>query len=69
MGRRNTDVSEQAEWLGRAAALSRSSGKVRLMIVWNVDFTDYTPDPQAGYAIVRPGGGCPACSTLGAAMQ
>ena len=25
-------------------------------------------NPQAGYAIIRPGGGCPACSTLGAVM-
>jgi LysM repeat protein len=64
-----TSVAEHAEWLGRAAALSRSSGKVRLMIVWNVDFTEYTPDPQAGYAIIRPGGGCPACANLGAAMR
>jgi LysM repeat protein len=65
----NTTVAEQADWLGRAAALSRSSGKIRLMIVWNVDFTAYGADPQAGYAIIRPGGGCPACSTLGAAMR
>jgi hypothetical protein len=65
----NTSVAEQAEWLGRAAALSRGSGKIRLMIVWNVDFTAYGADPQAGYAIVRPGGGCPACTNLGAAMQ
>jgi LysM repeat protein len=64
-----TTVAEQAAWHGRAAALSRSSGKVRLEIVWNVDFTEYTADPQAGYAIVRPGGSCPACSALGAAMQ
>ncbi|RPJ01825.1 MAG: LysM domain-containing protein [Chloroflexi bacterium] len=64
-----TSVAEQAEWLGRAAALSRTNGKLRLMIVWNVDFTEYAPDPQAGYAIVRPGGGCPACATLGAAMR
>jgi LysM repeat protein len=64
-----TSVAEQAEWLGRAAALSRSSGRVRLMIVWNVDFTGYGADPQAGYAIVRPGGGCPACANLGAAMR
>ncbi len=65
----NTSVAEQAQWLGRAAQLARSSGKVRLMIVWNVDFTTYDADPQAGYAIVRPGGSCPACSSLGAAMQ
>jgi LysM repeat protein len=65
----NTTVAQQAQWLGRAAQLSRSSGKVRLMIVWNVDFTEFGADPLAGYAIIRPGGGCPACAALGAAMQ
>jgi hypothetical protein len=65
----NTTAAQQAEWLGRAATLSRSSGRVRLMIVWNVDFTTYGEDPAAGYAIIRPGGGCPACATLGAAMR
>ena len=65
----NTTVAQHAEWLGRATALSRSSGRVRLMIIWNVDFTVYNDDPQAGYAIIRPDGSCPACGTLGAAMQ
>jgi LysM repeat protein len=65
----NTTVAQQAQWLGRAAQLSRSSGKVRLMIVWNVDFSAYGADPLAGYAIIRPGGGCPACANLGAAMR
>jgi hypothetical protein len=65
----NTTVGQHAEWLGRAVALSRSSGKVRLMIIWNVDFTVYNDDPQAGYAIVRPDGSCPACGPLGAAMR
>ncbi|MBI5960140.1 MAG: LysM peptidoglycan-binding domain-containing protein [Chloroflexi bacterium] len=65
----NTTVAQQAQWLGRAAQLSRSSGKVRLMIVWNVDFSAYGDDPLAGYAIIRPGGSCPACTNLGAAMQ
>lgn len=63
----NTSVQEQAEWLARAAILSRNSGRVRLMIVWNVDSTEYGTDPQAGYAIVR-GNQCVACITLGAAM-
>jgi LysM repeat protein len=63
----NTSVQEQAEWLARAAILSRNSGRVRLMIVWNVDATEYGADPQAGYAIVR-GNQCVACITLGAAM-
>lgn len=65
-----TSVSEHAQWLGEAVQLSRSSGKVRLLIIFNVDFTYYDEngDPQAGYAIVRPGGGCPACSQLRSAM-
>ncbi|HVO44246.1 MAG TPA: LysM peptidoglycan-binding domain-containing protein [Aggregatilineales bacterium] len=60
----NTTVAEQAQWLAQAASLSAQSGRVRLLIVFNVDFTEYGADPQAGYAIVRAGGGCPACSQL-----
>jgi hypothetical protein len=61
----NTTVAQQAAWLAEAAVLASGSGKVRLMIVYNVDFTLYSSsDPQAGYAIIRPGGGCPACETL-----
>ena len=66
-GQGNT-VAEQAQWLARAAQLSASSGRVRLMIIWNVDFTTYGADPAAGYAIIRPGGGCPACAALDAVM-
>jgi len=66
----NTTVAQHAAWLAEAATLSAQSGKVRLMIVFNVDFPYYTAtDPQGGYAIVRPGGGCPACDTLGAVMK
>jgi LysM repeat protein len=65
----NVTVAQQAQWLGRAAQLARASGKIRLMIVWNVDYKVYGADPQAGYAIIRPDGSCPACSTLGAAMK
>lgn len=61
-------VAEQAQWLADAARLSRNSGRVSMMIVWNVNFTAWGADPQAGYAIVRPGGGCPACASLRAAM-
>ncbi len=60
----NTTVAQQAQWLAEAASLSASSGKVRMMIVWNVDSTTWGNDPQAGYAIIRPGGGCPACESL-----
>jgi hypothetical protein len=45
-------------------ALSRSSGKVKLLIVWNIDFTNYGDDPMAGYALIRPSGACPACEAL-----
>ncbi len=60
----NTTVAQQALWLSQAASLSSSSGKVRMMIIFNVDFTTYNSDPQAGYAIIRPGGVCPACDSL-----
>jgi uncharacterized protein YraI len=65
----NTTVAQQAQWLGEVVSLARGSGRVRLLIVFNVDFTQWYPDdPQAGYAIIRPGGSCPACATMGAAM-
>lgn len=60
----NTTVAQQAQWLAEAASLSASSGKVRMLIVWNMDSTTWGADPQAGYAIIRPGGGCPACESL-----
>ncbi len=60
----NVTVGQQAAWIKQAVNLSRSSGKVKLLIVWNVDFTNYGDDPMAGYAIIRPGGACPACEAL-----
>ena len=61
-----TSLQEHAQWLGEARDLSEGQGKVQMMIVYNVDFTSFDPtgDPQAGYAIIRPDGSCPACSTL-----
>ena len=64
----NTTVSQHAQWLGEAVSLAASSGRVRMVIVFNVDFTHFGDDPQAGYAMIRPGGGCPACETLRAVM-
>ncbi|MBK8022241.1 MAG: hypothetical protein IPK19_12625 [Chloroflexi bacterium] len=63
----NTTVAQQASWLAEAAAIASQSGRVRLMIVWNVDFTFYGADPMAGFAIIRPGGACPACDALAGA--
>ena len=62
----NTTIDQQAQWIGQAAALARSGGQVRLMIVFNVNFTYYgADDPQAGYALIRADGTCPGCTTLG----
>jgi LysM repeat protein len=61
-----TSVQEHAQWLREARDLSVAGGKVRMMIVFNVDFTFFDPagDPQAGYAMIRPDGSCPACDAL-----
>jgi len=61
----NVTVQDQAAWLAQAATLAEQSGRVRLLIVWNVDATAFGADPQAGYAIVRRDGSCPACTALG----
>jgi len=60
----DTSVQEQATWLAQAAVQAANAGNVRLMIVFNVDFTTYGADPQAGYAIIRADGSCPACAAL-----
>lgn len=68
----NTTLGQHAQWLAEAAKLSRESGKVRLMVVWNIDSAHWvggeTGDPQAGYAMIRPDGTCPACETLRGVM-
>jgi hypothetical protein len=61
----NVTIAEQATWLAQAAVRASASGRVRLMVVWNVNATYYGADPQAGYAIMRNDGSCPACDTLG----
>jgi hypothetical protein len=66
----DTSVQEQATWLAQAAVSAASSGRVRLMIVFNVDFSAFGgSDPQGGYAIIRPGGSCPACQALAGVLQ
>ena len=61
---RGTNNAQQAAWLAEAVQLSVSTGMVRCIIVWNIDYVRYGDDPQDGYAIIRPGGGCPACDAL-----
>lgn len=40
-----------------------------MIIVWNLDATQYDADPMAGYAIIRKDGSCIACASLGAVMS
>jgi len=67
----STSVAEQAEWLAGAIQVSANYNRVPVLmvIVWNVDFETYTDDPQAGYAIIRPDGSCPACDSIGALQR
>jgi uncharacterized protein YraI len=61
-----TTVAQQAAWIDTAVAQGASSGRVLIMIVWNVDYTgQYGADPTGGYSIIRPDGTCPACVALG----
>ena len=59
-----TTVQQHAQWLAEAVSISANSGRVRMVIVFNVDFTMFGDDPQAGYAMIRADGSCPACETL-----
>jgi hypothetical protein len=60
----NTTIQQHAQWLAEAVSVAANSGRVRMVIVFNVDFTHYGNDPQAGYAMIRADGSCPACGTL-----
>jgi hypothetical protein len=64
----NTTIAQQSQWLSQAAVLS-SQNNVRLMIVFNMDFVRYDSDPQAGYAMVRTDGTCPACVAMGQVLH
>lgn len=64
---RSTTVQRQAEWLRDAIQMAATfpDVEIALMIIFNVDFDVYDTDPQAGFAIIRPDGSCPACQTIG----
>jgi hypothetical protein len=64
----DTSLAEHAAWLADAAARAAQRGDVRMLIVWNVNFTRWDSDPMGGYAIIRPDGSCPACDALGTVM-
>jgi hypothetical protein len=63
---RRVTVAQQADWLAQAILMASNYTRmpVELVIIWNIDFDYYGADPQAGYAIIRPDGSCPACDTI-----
>jgi uncharacterized protein YraI len=61
----NVTLAQQAAWLDQVVSMAARSGRVRILIIWNVNFTNYDSDPMAGFAIIRPDGSCPACAALG----
>ncbi len=67
----NTSALEQSEWLAQAIQIAANfdAMPLELIIIWNIDFDNYGDDPQAGYAIIRPDGSCPACDTIAALQQ
>ncbi len=62
----NTSVAEQAAWLSQALQIMSNyeDMPVEVAVVWNIDFDLWGADPQAGYAIIRPDGSCPACESI-----
>lgn len=57
-------LAQQAAWIDGAINYARNSRRVRLVIIWNMDFRGGGDDPMGGYAIIRPDGTCPACEAL-----
>jgi uncharacterized protein YraI len=60
----NVTLAQQAQWVAGAVNYAQTSGRVSLVIIWNVNFTNYDADPMAGFALIRPGNTCPACDAL-----
>jgi hypothetical protein len=61
---KDSTLQDQGLWHAAAAQIGINNPMIEMIIVWNVDFYAYGADPHAGYAIVRPGGGCPTCDAL-----
>jgi hypothetical protein len=65
----NTSLQDQADWLAGAVRLARGDSRLRLMIVWNINFRSEGGDPRGAFAIIRPDGSCPACQSLTTALR
>lgn len=62
----NTSIEEQATWLRDAILLAAKAQNMQidLIVIWNLDFSNFDEDPQAGYAIFRADGTCAACASI-----
>ncbi|NLX11888.1 MAG: hypothetical protein GXY36_19750 [Chloroflexi bacterium] len=58
-------AAQQAEWLTAAVQAAQADERIRLLIIWNLDVTG----DAAGYAVIRPGGACPACEALAPVLE
>ncbi len=61
-----TTAADQAQWLAEAYSISKDDPRVEMLMIFNIDSTyfDVNGDPQAGFAIIRLDGSCPACDLL-----
>ena len=60
----NVTVANQASWLAQASRWHHAAARCACLSSGISTSPQYGADPQAGYAIIRPGGGCPACDAL-----
>jgi hypothetical protein len=61
----NTTAALQAQWLAEAIRLIKEGAQVRLVIIWSLDAGYFGGgSPEAGYAVIRPDGTCPACDLI-----
>lgn len=62
----NNTVAEQAQWLADVLSLAAGDSRVRLVIIWNLNYPSFSGDPAGGYSMLRPDGSCPACDAIAA---
>jgi hypothetical protein len=55
---------EQISTLTQGLSWAIASGFVRLVIVWNLDYWGQSSDPNAPYALIRPGWESPAIAAI-----
>ena len=61
----STAIANQAAWITEGVQLSIESGKVGMMVIYNLDSTGWKEyDVSAGYALIRQDRSCPACGAL-----